>query len=109
MATTHLKGGFAMKRIGSSLLGLGAFALTVLWLVTAAPVAAFSTSHILVTTTADEYDKFGTGLGCSLREAITVANTDAPFGGCSKDGATDVIVLDAAAYELARNGPADNS
>lgn len=37
---------------------------------------------IYVTTTNDEYDMNGTGAGCSLREAIHAANTDAAFGGC---------------------------
>ena len=46
---------------------------------------------ITVNTTADE---FGTGAGCSLREAIQAANTDAPFGGCATGSGPDTIVFD---------------
>ena len=42
--------------------------------------SAASAATINVTTTAD---KFGGGGGCSLREAIKAANTNANFGGCS--------------------------
>ncbi len=51
---------------------------------------AGSVNIITVTTNADEYD---TGAGCSLREAITAANTDTAFGGCSAGNGVDKIVL----------------
>ena len=54
-------------------------------------------SPITVTTTADEY---GSGAGCSLREAITAANNDAAFGGCPAGSGADTITLPAATYTL---------
>lgn len=59
---------------------------------------ANAASTITVTTTADE---FGSGSGCSLREAIHAANTDAAFGGCPAGSGTDTIVLQSrATYTL---------
>ena len=53
---------------------------------------------ITVNTFADEN---GTNLAaCSLREAITAANTDAAFGGCPAGSGADVIVLGAGTYTL---------
>jgi CSLREA domain-containing protein len=62
-------------------------------IVQARPLAA----TITVNTFADEY---GTGSSCSLREAITAANTDAAFGGCPGGSGADVIVLGAGTYTL---------
>ena len=59
---------------------------------------------INVTTNADEYDTNGSGAGCSLREAITAANTDSAFGGCNAGSGKDKIVLQAATYFLTRAG-----
>ena len=50
--------------------------------------ASSQAATIKVTTTQDE---FGTGPGCSLREAIQAANTDAAFGGCPAGSSADVI------------------
>ncbi|MBN2387249.1 MAG: Ig-like domain repeat protein [Anaerolineales bacterium] len=61
--------------------------------VQAAPMRA----AIGVTTTADEY---GAGAGCSLREAIQAANTDAAFGGCPAGSGVDTITLPAGTYTL---------
>jgi CSLREA domain-containing protein len=53
---------------------------------------------ITVNTTADES---GTGVSCSLREAIYSANTDTAYGGCATGGGSDTIVLTAGAtYDL---------
>jgi CSLREA domain-containing protein len=41
----------------------------------------------------DEYNTMGTGTGCSLREAIQSANTDASFGGCTAGSETDTITF----------------
>jgi CSLREA domain-containing protein len=49
---------------------------------TLSPLAPLGAT-INVNTTNDEYDA---GIGCSLREAITAANTDADFGGCVGTG-----------------------
>ena len=58
---------------------------------------------ISVTTFIDEYND--TDTGCSLREAITSANTDSAFGGCSSGGAgSDTITLPASSYNLTRSG-----
>jgi CSLREA domain-containing protein len=54
---------------------------------------------ITVTTTADEY---ASGAGCSLREAIVAANTDATFFGCPAGSGTDVINVPAGTYTLSR-------
>ncbi len=61
-------------------------------------------SVINVTTNTDEYDTNGSGAGCSLREAITAANTDSAFGGCNAGNGKDKIVLQAATYFLTRAG-----
>ena len=38
-------------------------------------------------------DENNTGPNCSLREAITAANTDAAFGGCAAGSGTDIITV----------------
>ena len=43
-------------------------------------------------------DKNGGGTGCSLREAIEAANTDAAFGGCPAGAGVDTIRLAAGTY-----------
>ena len=56
--------------------------------------AASQGATFTVTTTTDEHADPGPDTGCSLREAITAANTDGSFGGCSgTDDAADTIVL----------------
>jgi CSLREA domain-containing protein len=67
-------------------------------LVVAGPAPTALAGTITVNTSADE---FGTATGCSLREAIEAANTNANFGGCT--GATagaDTINLPAGTYVL---------
>jgi CSLREA domain-containing protein len=76
-----------------------------------APTAAAAT--ISVTTTVDEFDDPGPGTGCSLREAVQAANTNAAFGGCAAgsgagDGA-DTIVVPAGTYTLTRTGADESS
>ena len=46
-------------------------------------------------------DENGGGGGCSLREAIQSANTDAAFGGCTAGGGSDTIPLATGTYQLA--------
>ena len=62
-----------------------------------ASLAAPLLSFITVNTTADES---GAGSNCSLREAITAANTDTPFGGCPAGSGADTITLPAGTYTL---------
>lgn len=70
-----------------------------------APFAFAETEAVItVTTNLDEYDTNGSGAGCSLREAITAANTNAAFGGCPAGKAKDKIVLQAMTYLLTRPG-----
>jgi CSLREA domain-containing protein len=58
-------------------------------------------SAIAVTTLIDEYNTSGVGNGCSLREAITAANTGAAFGGCpAGSNGADTINLAAGIYTL---------
>jgi CSLREA domain-containing protein len=67
---------------------------------------AVPATAITVTTTVDEY---GTGADCSLREAITAANTDAPFGGCPAGNGHDIIHIPAGIYTLTIGGSGDNA
>jgi CSLREA domain-containing protein len=69
---------------------------------TLSPLAPLGAT-INVNTTNDEYDA---GIGCSLREAITAANTDADFGGCVGTGeyGADTINLPSGRYLLTRSG-----
>src|SRR5262245_5546911 len=77
-----------------------------------AAVLALSTPEVFaetenvidVTTNADEYDLVGVGTGCSLREAITAANENTPFGGCPTGHRKDKIMLAATTYLLTRAG-----
>ena len=72
----------------------------------AAPRPAFA-AGITVTTTADEYNA---GTGCSLREAITAANTNAAFGGCPAGSGADTISLPAGTFQITINpGPDENA
>jgi len=52
---------------------------------------------INVTTTLDEY---GSGAGCSLREAIRAANTDTAFGGCPAGSGVDTISVPSGVFQL---------
>ncbi|MGB0133207.1 choice-of-anchor Q domain-containing protein [Dokdonella sp.] len=60
-------------------------------------VGSSGAATITVTTTEDTVAADGQ---CSLREAITAANTDAAFNGCPAGSAADEIVLDAAEYRF---------
>ncbi|MDX6637428.1 MAG: hypothetical protein QOJ01_939 [Solirubrobacterales bacterium] len=71
---------------------------------TAAPALA---ATIKVNTTADEY---GSGTACSLREAISAAESDAAFGGCTAGSGPDTIQLQGGkTYIRELPGPADNT
>ncbi len=71
--------------------------------------AAARAATIQVSTTADEYNYNGAGLGCSLREAVTAANKDVAFGGCSSGKGPDTILLPAGLYKLNRSGSDDTN
>ncbi|MER2599128.1 MAG: CSLREA domain-containing protein [Caldilineales bacterium] len=63
---------------------------------------AFAAGTIAVNTTTDE---FGAGAGCSLREAVQSANTNADFGGCVRSGtAPYTINLGAGTFALTITG-----
>jgi hypothetical protein len=53
----------------------------------------------------DQADAYGTGGGCSLREALASAQTNADFGGCTAGSGADTIIVPAGTYVLTR-GPA---
>ena len=55
-------------------------------------LAASTASAATITVTTDQ-DEFGTGLGCSLREAIQSANQNSNFGGCSGIGTYGADVI----------------
>lgn len=70
-----------------------------------APVVRADT--ITVTTTVDEY---GTdSKTCSLREAITAANTDSAVNGCPAGNGIDTIQLGIGTYQLSIAGTGDDS
>ncbi len=72
---------------------------SIVLLPSAANALPASSATITVTTTADE---FGTGAGCSLREAIQSANTNTDFGGCTHTGTygDDTIVVPSGTYTI---------
>jgi CSLREA domain-containing protein len=70
---------------------------------TVTPVYA---AGITVNTTADEDN---TGANCSLREAITAANTDMAYGGCTAGSSADIITLPAGTYTLTIPGGNEDS
>ena len=77
-------------------------------------LAGFAPFHspsatINVTTILDEYTDPGLGTGCSLREAITAANTNSAFGGCPAGSDVDTIVLPAGTYNFSRSGADDTN
>jgi Right handed beta helix region len=53
-------------------------------------------------------DQAGAGAACALREAVTAANTDAAFGGCSAGDGKDTVKLDAGTYRLTRFDPPED-
>lgn len=73
------------------------------------PAVGMPLNTILVTTAVDEYDDIGSGTGCSLREAITSANTDTGFGGCQAGSGTDIIQVPAGTYQLGITGAGDDT
>jgi CSLREA domain-containing protein len=78
-----------LKRLGT----IGALAATGALLGSAPALAATITPNVFV-------DEAGDGAGCSLREAVQAANTDAAFGGCAAGGGADTIPLAAVTYTL---------
>ncbi|NJN18298.1 MAG: CSLREA domain-containing protein [Oscillochloris sp.] len=76
-------------RVGSLLLRLSLIVILALILFPPASTPVFAAS-IVVNTTADEN---GTGGACSLREAITAANINSAYGGCSAGSGTDTITF----------------
>ncbi len=60
-----------------------------------------------VDTTDDEYG--GVPGSCSLREAITAAQTDLGFGGCPAGSGADVVSLPAGTYTITRAGSGEDS
>ena len=84
---------------------LSSLLLAAMTLLLPPPVA--HAAAINVTTTLDEYG--AAGAGCSLREAIQAANTDAAFGGCTAGNSADTINLPAGTYTLTRAGVDEDS
>ena len=72
-------------------------------LLLAAPASA---ATIPVTTTEDTVAADGS---CSLREAISAANSDAATGGCPAGADTDTITVPAGTYELSRAGDGEDA
>lgn len=70
----------------------------------ASPLVA-DTIH--VTETLDDDPTVANG-SCSLREAITAANSDAPVDSCASGNGADVIEIPAGTYTLSRAGASEN-
>lgn len=90
----HLDGSYSLRVVqprAAQVLRLAALALALL-------PGPGSAATIGVTTSSDEHGTNSSS--CSLREAITAANTDAAFGGCTAGSGADVIQLPAATYQL---------
>lgn len=62
---------------------------------------------INVTTTVDSYG--GSGANCSLREAVTAAQTDSPYDGCAAGSGADVIAIPSGEYKVTRAGDDEDS
>jgi CSLREA domain-containing protein len=54
-------------------------------------------------------DEYNVGAGCSLREAVQAANTDAAFGGCPAGAGADTIPLAAGIYQISLPGDEGNN
>ncbi len=78
---------------------------TAVTLLVAAPSAG--AVDISVNTTADDYGNPPTT--CSLREAITSAQTNAAFGGCAAGLGSDSIKLPAGTYKITRAGAEEDA
>lgn len=89
-----------MRRTRSRCVGLTAL-LTVLGLCSVSSAATITVDQLS--------DDFGTPGGCSLREAIQAANTDAAFGGCTAGSGADTIVLGLGTHSLSLDGGQDDA
>ena len=87
-----------MARISMPRLAVLAAALALMF--AGAPSGA-QAAAIVVTTTQDELNSDG---DCSLREAITAANTDTAVDACPAGSGADTITLPAGTYTLAIPG-----
>jgi Ca2+-binding RTX toxin-like protein len=54
-------------------------------------------------------DENGSGVACSLREAVRSANTDSAFGGCTAGNGDDVINVPAGTYQLTVMGTGEEA
>ena len=54
-------------------------------------------------------DEYNVGAGCSLREAVQAANTDAAFGGCPAGSGADSIPLATGVYQISLPGDENNN
>jgi CSLREA domain-containing protein len=90
-----------------------ALAVSVFLLLGIFPAASYGARYIIhVTTPVDEFDTAGSGIGCSLREAIRTANDSANFGGCARVLAAgfgaDTVVLPAGTFTLSLMGAGED-
>ena len=93
-----------MKRLYRRLVVFVVLLSVVIQPVSAAPIQnamAPADTTINVTTTDDELDLVGSGVGCSLREAITSVNIGSATGGCAFSGSGNyLIALPAGTFTL---------
>src|SRR5690554_5054767 len=85
-----------MQLVRRSLLGSLAAALS-LAAIAVLPISGAGAAVIEVSTTADQA---GATPGCSLRQAITAAQTDTAVGGCQAGAGADSIKLPPGNYRL---------
>jgi CSLREA domain-containing protein len=95
------------KRLFTVALAIGIAALLLFGIVLALvhPTRAASQAVIVVNTTDDELKTDG---DCSLREAITAANTDTVVDQCAPGSGADTIALPAGVYTLTISGTGEN-
>ncbi|MCB0829072.1 MAG: CSLREA domain-containing protein, partial [Solirubrobacterales bacterium] len=89
-----------MKRRRFGLIGIPAGLAACLAMLAGAPGASALT--ITVSTTNDELG--GNPAACSLREAISSANSNSPIGGCTAGSGADVVKLPAGEYRIVQPG-----
>lgn len=65
--------------------------------------------HAATITVTTPEDTLANDTACSLREAITAANTDSAFNGCAAGSGSDLILLGANEYRLERSGAGEDA
>src|SRR3954454_12628224 len=75
-------------------------------LASALSLLAVPAAHATTISVSTESDAPG---ACSLRDAVTAANTDSPAGSCAAGSGADTIALPAGRYELTQPGAGEDA